>query len=366
MATLKAVEEGFVNKRVDHLPRPAAAGPRLARLADGHVYCSFVVQSALGINDFVPKLAVSEDEGRTWSQPRTIFPMLREQYSIFGAISAAPDGSALYFYGTRYVIDKPGESFWQEANQGLKQNELFWSRSLDGGATWTDPRVIPMPIPGSAEAPGAMCVTRSGSMHVCYAPYNTFDMDLIVPRDRIICLSSDDGGTTWRCSDMLRFTEPDSGGAEAWVVELTDGRLLGTSWHFNVKTGSDFPDAFAISEDNGKTWHPTQSTGIKGQSTGLAPLPDGRALFVYNQRRVEPFGVGMAIVKPAATEFGVQCNELVWRAADKPLDATHSQWQSFAFGEPAVLPLSEREALLVLWCIQPDGKGIRYVRVRMD
>lgn len=44
--------------------------------------------------------------------------------------------------------------------QGLKQNELVWSRSLDAGATWDTFRVIPMPIPGSAEAPGAMCRTR--------------------------------------------------------------------------------------------------------------------------------------------------------------------------------------------------------------
>lgn len=365
MPTLRNIEDGFVNQRDANDPQPVAAGPRLARLSDGRVFCSFIVQSALAINDFVPKLSVSTDEGRTWSPPRSIFPMLRERYSIFGSVSASPAGDALYFYGSQSPIDAVGESFWQEANQGIKQNELIWSRSIDGGVTWADPRVIPMPMPGSAEAPGAMCVTRSGTMHVCYAPYNSFDTSVSVPRDRVVCLSSDDAGGSWRSSDMLTFAEPDSGGAEAWVVELADGRLLGTSWHFNVKDGSDFPDAFAISDDGGKSWHPTQSTGIKGQSTGLAPLSDGRALFVYNQRRAEPFGVGMAIVKPTASDFGVQCNELVWRAADKPKDATHTQWSSFAFGEPAVLPLSNDEALLVLWCIEPDGRGIRWVRVKM-
>jgi hypothetical protein len=90
---------------------------------------------------------------------------------------------------------------------------------------------------------------------------------------------------------MLRFPQPDAGGAEAWVIQLTDGRLLGTSWHLDHRGETEYPNAYALSLDEGKTWLPTRSTGIKGQSTALAALPGGRALFVHNRRKEGEAGV---------------------------------------------------------------------------
>ena len=135
-------------------------------------------------------------------------------------------------------------------------------------------------------------------MICCYAPYNTFDPQLVVDRNQIVALRSDDQGQTWRHNSMIRFDSEYSTGAEAWVIELADGRLLGTTWHLNQEDKSDHPNAYAISLDGGDTWQPTRSTGIMGQSTSLAALPDGRALFIYNQRRHGEPGVWMAVVQP--------------------------------------------------------------------
>ena len=137
----------------------------------------------------------------------------------------------------------------------------------------------------------------------------------------------------------------------------------------NQQDGSDYPNAYALSPDGGRTWTPTRSTGILGQSTALAALPDGGALFIYNQRKHGEVGVWMALVRPTAESFGVQCNEIVWRAA-KPTVAgcstAHSSWTDFAFGEPSVTLLPDGHLLVALWCIQPDGRGIRYVKLRMQ
>lgn len=177
----KKIAEGFVTLRQPGTPTGQVAGPRCALGPAGEIACTFVAQAALGTNDFKPMLARSRDGGVSWSEPGLIWPDLAERFSIFGSISGTPAGEFL-FYGSRTPIQSPGEPCWSEATQGLKQNELVWARSRDGGLTWSDPAVIPMPIAGSAEAPGAMCATRDGRLICCYAPYNTFDPHLEVKK----------------------------------------------------------------------------------------------------------------------------------------------------------------------------------------
>jgi hypothetical protein len=363
--SIETIAEGWVSRRQPGTPTAVAAGPRCAITRKGDIVCTFMVQSSLGTNDFQPVIARSVDGGATWSDALPMWPHLSPSYSIFGSVSRAPDGT-LFYFGTRYPIDTPGESFWSEATQGLKDNELFWSRSTDDGQTWREPQIIPMPISGAAEAPGAMAVLRSGRMICCYAPYNTFDADLVVDRSQIVALRSDDQGATWRHNSMIRFASEHSTGAEAWAIELADGRLLGTTWHLNQQDKSDHPNAYAISLDRGDTWQPVGSTGILGQSTSLAALPDGRALFVYNQRRHGEPGVWIAVVRPTEDSFGVESDEIAWRARTRTQSGSagdHTEWTDFSFGEPSAVMLPDGTWLLVLWCIQPEGQGIRFARL---
>jgi hypothetical protein len=165
---------------------------------------------------------------------------------------------------------------------------------------------------------------------------------------------------------MHRFEEENSGGAEAWVIQLSDGRLLGTSWHVDNSGEQCYPNAWSLSSDGGESWMPTESTGIMGQSTALAALPNGGALFVYNQRTHGEVGVWMAQVQPTAATFGILSNQIVWKAETPTQNESpglHDQWCDFSFGEPAVLVLPDGNLLVVFWCIQPDGQGIRYVKL---
>jgi hypothetical protein len=360
------ISEGFVTERQPNTPTAVAAGSRCAVTKEGEVACTYMVQSALGINDFVPMLARSSDGGATWQEQGPIWPHLASGHSLFGSLSRSPAGE-LFLYGTDTPIDRPGEGVWCEATQGLKQNQLFWARSSDSGRTWTAPLPIPMPIPGSAEAAGPLCITRSGRWVACYAPYNTFDPSLRVERNQIVALLSDDQGRNWSHTSMLRFKDVHSGGAEAWVIELADGRLLGTSWHMSHKNGSDYPNPYALSLDTGTTWQPTGSTGIWGHTTALAPLPDGRALFIYVQRKHGEIGVWLAVANPTASHFGVEANQIIWRAEtpiQRGLSVEHSNWQDYAFGEPSVTLLPDGTPLATLWCIQPSGRGIKYLKLK--
>lgn len=362
----KIISEGFVSQRNPGTSTSAAAGSRCVETRNGELICTFVAQAATGGNDFKPMISRSKDGGLSWSEARLLWPEIQDRQSIFGSISASPAGE-LFFYGMRTLIDHPGEKAWSEATSGLKQNELVWTRSSDHGVTWAPFSVIPMPIPGSAEAAGAMCLTQRGDMVCCYAPYNTFDAELQVDKNQVICLTSRDRGRSWQPSTMLRFPEADSNGAESWVVELSDGMLLGTSWH--IRGDNPQTNKYAISSDAGATWSPTLSTGILGQSTALAPWPDGKALFVYNQRKHGEVGVWLALARPSERSFGVEINQRVWAAeiaSRGGATADFKDWTSFAFGEPSVTPLVDGTILITLWALQPSGHGIRYVKLRIQ
>jgi hypothetical protein len=313
-------------------------------------------------------LARSLDFGHTLIDQGPIWPHLADRWSTFVSLSRDAEGK-LFLFGSRTAIDQPGEGFWCDATQGLKQNELIWASSTDQGHTWTEPTLIPMPIPGAAEAAGALCATRRGRWLTPYSPYNTFDPNQKVDRPQVVVLRSDDWGRTWSSTAMLRFAEAQAGGAEAWLIELSDGRLLGTSWHLNHAGESEYPNAYALSLDGGTTWTPTRSTGIMGQSTALAELPNGRALFIYNQRRHGEVGVWLALVNPTETDFGIEANEIIWRAQTRTQNGTsgaHAEWGDFSFGEPSVTVLPDASLFVALWCDQPSGRGIRYVKLRMN
>ena len=88
----------------------------------------------------------------------------------------------------------------------------------------------------------------------------------------------------------------------------------------------------------------------------------------YNQRKHEDPGVWLALARPTADGFGLEANEVVWkakRATQGDSSGDHSEWTDFAFGEPCVTVLDDGMLLVVLWVNQPEGSGIRYVRLRM-
>ncbi len=366
MRVFSTIDEGWVWCFDESAPGQAS-GSRSAVAADGTVLCTYNFSSKLGVNDFCPMQARSRDGGITWGEYHPVWPDLKDKWSVAVNLSRGPDGR-LFLFGIRTAIEEAGESFWDDETGSMKQNELVWASSADHGQTWSEMQVIPMPTPGAAEAPGALCITRGGRWLACYAPYNSFGSGDVVDRSKVLVLSSDDEGDSWQHAEMLSFPERRTGGAEAWVVELTDGRLVGASWKMDLDDRQDYENAFAVSED-GSIWQPTGSTGTMGQSVGLASTADGRVLMAYNQRKHGEPGVWLALARPTAADFGIEANEVVWKAKAATQAATsgdHGEWTDFAFGEPSVSVLPDGKLLVVFWVNQPDGSGVRYVRLRMN
>ena len=365
MIRFDALEEGWVVKRDASQGTHRAGGARCAVTTTGQVICSFVTSSGMGHNDFVPMIAHPDAGGISWGDPTPLWPHLADNWSILAPVSRAPNGDLLAF-GSRSRIDEPGESFWSDETQGLKENELIWSRSTDNGQTWPDPKVIPMPTAGAAEAPNPMCATTAGRWLACYSPYGTFDPSVKADRSIFVVVYSDDQGDTWRHTEMMRF-DAQAGTAMGAVTQSADGRLIGAGWHMHLHDEEDYPTPYALSDD-GSNWASHRSTGIMGQSVSLTPLPKGGVLMPYNQRKHAEPGVWLALAEPTEADFGLKADQIVWRADAATKSNTsgdHSQWTDFSFGSPAVVLLDDDVLLLTFWVELPDARGVRYVRLKM-
>lgn len=361
------LETGLVHRTLEAGPESVAATSRPVVTQDGEALCSFHLQSGLGVNDFAPCLSRSRDGGKTWEYEGITWPHLREKWSINCSISKAPNGD-LFRYGFRMSITEPGELFWCQETQGILPDELIWSRSTDNGRTWSEPAAFEVPLSGAAETPGSLCVTRTGRWIAPYSPHHTFDPNLKVDVRHTVLMISDDEGKSWSHKSMMRVKEDNSCIACSWVTELGNGSLLSACCHLNRGPGSDFPNPYAMSFDNGDTWTETASTGIMGQSEGIAAWGEKQALFVYNQRRNDTPGIWLAVAEPSATDFGILVNKLIWspkKVTQNGGTAEFNNWTNYSFGEPAVTVLPDKTVLVVFWCIQPEDRGIGYVRLRI-
>ena len=364
--SFETLEEGYIFEGQADTPTAAATGPRCAVISGNELVCTFMVLPARGLNAFVPMVARSFDGGRTWVTQGPVWPALKDACAIHCSLSRSPNGD-LFLFGTSTPIDTPGESDWDEDTHGLKPNQLIWACSLDGGHKWSDPRPIIMPIPGSAEAPAPLWVTRQGRWLACYSPYNTFDPGLVVDHNQVVVLFSDDRGVSWQHRSMLRFEDAGSNAGEAWVVELVDGCMLGIAWQMNFVTGIDYGGAYALSRDGGLTWSTTRRTGIASETSAVIPLSTGGALLVYSRRKASDPGLWLARLRPSEDCMDVETNQMIWHA-EKPTQSgsepDFAGWQDFAFGEPSVTILPDESVFVAFWCIQPGGRGIRYLRLR--
>ncbi len=369
-AAYDVLAEGFIYQCPGSEEAGATVTSRCVVTDTGVLLSSFMTQTKLGSNDFVPCLAESVDGGVSWRMRGPIWPHLRDWYSINASISRSPTGELLLF-GSRTPRnpDVAEESFWCQETLGILQNQMIWSRSTDGGKTWLDPQPVDIPLTGAAEVPAPICATDRGRWVAPYSPHNTFDPDLEVDLRHVVTMISDDEGATWRHLSAIRVNEDDAYVAEAWVTQLSSGALLATAWHLSRSEGDDYPNVYALSTDGGDSWGPTRSTGIPGQSAGLAPLPNGKVLMAYNQRRHGAPGVKLAIAQPTVESFNLIADDYAWQATIPSQNQTSgksTQWTDFAFGEPGVTVLPDGSVLVLMWCIQPDGAGVRFVKLRVD
>lgn len=283
----------------DRIDERESAFPQAVQLPDGDILCSFSVgggQYVRGGSDW----ARSTDSGCSWKvEGQLLAGSIDPPSSNALKLSLAPDGRTIYAYGTRYWAN-------QEDRFGERQGESVFCKSMDGGRTWSAAQRVPMPD-CPIEVSHSIRPLSSGRLLAPGA--------LLADKDRlgeeVFVAVSDDGGASWpQLRTVFRDPQGKLGFWEHKFAEIAPGTIMAVAWTVTLKDYRDQCDSFCFSNDNGTTWGPHRSTGIRGQTLSILPLGGDRLLALYN-RRYGRQGVVMALVAFAETEWKVVSDDLL-------------------------------------------------------
>ena len=108
---------------------PACDADRSNGPHSGRLYCSWLDQLPNGLGDIF--LSFSDDQGSTWSTPRTVpDPLPADRFNHWLSVDPVTGDVNLSFYDTRN--DTTGQRF---------QTDIYFTQSKDGGATFLSPNV---------------------------------------------------------------------------------------------------------------------------------------------------------------------------------------------------------------------------------
>ena len=356
----KKVSEGFVYKAQEG--GRVACGPRTALLPDGRIVCSYMTQTKIGRNDFRAMAAYSDD-GESWYGERPVWPQWEGVKSPFVSVRNTPDGR-VSVAGIVFKMEGEDEVFWSDEAAGMKENKLCWCIS-DDGISFPEPSIVDPAYYASAEQPGGMLVRRNGEMIMIYAPYDTIKKKKAVETNKLMMMTSRDGGKSFEPS-VLGSVTGKANFAESWIVELADGGLFASSW---LLDGKETPDVCFVSRDGWASFEGPFDMKLGGQTTSLTPYGGDKVLVAYNQRANGAIGVWLALGRPGRDGFETISNEPVWQAQTATRNNTSGEfdnWTDYSFGEPHAAIMADGSVIVVFWCIQPGGTGIRYVKLEPE
>ena len=273
--------------------------PTVARRANGQLLISCSGGREAHVCPFGRvDLIASDDDGRTWSQPRVLMDTPIDDRDS-GVLETARGSilvttfTSLAYEPTLQKVEKiePGEkgawseeklARWQEAHNRLTADQrnamlgVWMLRSTDGGKTFSEPYRC---LVNSPHGPIQLADGR-----VLYAGKNLWQGEPKIG----VCESTDDG-VSWRWLAEIPTRQGDSPAAyhELHAVEAADGRLVAQIRNHNKTNAGETLQS--ESSDGGKTWSVPHSIGVWGLPSHLLRLKDDRLLMSYGHRR-KPFG----------------------------------------------------------------------------
>lgn len=215
---------------------------------------------------------VSRDGGKTWSEPRPLFPDDRDiRVSNERALLRTESGVII----AAFMNLEERHWTWDNKLRDAPEARLptYVMRSLDGGETWRDIQKLHVDWTGAIRD---MIETSDGRVI-----FTSMKMRHDPGRHSVLTYSSTDEGKTWTASNLIDLggSGHHGGVTEPTLVELEDDRiwmLIRTNW-------GEFWSAY--SHDGGKFWRVIKPSGIPASSApGLIKrLASGRLVLVWNR-----------------------------------------------------------------------------------
>jgi len=165
------------------------------------------------------------------------------------------------------AIAVDGSNIYVVWEDGSGNPEIYFKKSVDGGATWTPNKKITNNV-GNSDAP-AIAVDGS-NIYVVWHDYTPGNAEIYFKK-------SVDGGATWTTSKRITNN---AGTSEASAIAV-DGSNIYVVWHDN--TPGNFEIYFMKSLDGGATWTTRRLTNNAGYSWNPAIAVDVSNVYVIWQ-----------------------------------------------------------------------------------
>lgn len=202
-----------------------------------------------------PYLAISDDGGRTFSQPIDIAGGLKE--SLTQPSLAIGDNGELYaFFGETQVT---------EFGEDVKEGHLFMAVSRDAGKTFTQETIHTQPKGiefTCLNTPSAVVNPLNGEVYVAWEETGS-------ETPKVLFMASSDDGETWSSPTKLNNVDPkrtwDFQEFNPWISVAPNGRVDAAwyDWRDDIAftPGPEAENAlqqvyYTSSDDGGRTWSP--------------------------------------------------------------------------------------------------------------
>ena len=239
---------------------------------------------------------------------------------------------------------------WQEIvfSGGSHGGEIFFARSIDGGASFTGPINLSNSLPGDGK--GRLTARRwhNGSLDLVQGPEGTLIAAWTEYEGTLWVSRSTDGGASFS-KPLPVDPGPDAGPARGPSLAVGAAGTVHLAWTVGEDQAADI--RVATSRDQGRTFGPPR---IVGQSDGHADAPKlavdgaGKVHLVYGESPTGPFA--RYHIRYTSSGNGGR----TW-APPRPISGAH--WRRFdSVGFPA-LSLDGAGNLYVLWELFPDRRG---------
>lgn len=373
---MRVVERGVLSPARPGTVRAVAKAPALAALRDGAVLAIYRVGSDSDTDDSTVEIRRSRDGGRTWSDPDPLRPAAvtghrGTHYSA--AVTDLGDGALLL---TSLWVDReafPGRPLFNAETEGCLPMAIVLADSRDGGATWSDWRVVPLPDDvGPPSLTDPVMVLPSGRLALSLETNKTY-LDASRWYQRVVYCYSSDRARTWTAPRTVS-ADP-TGRIFNWdqrVAVWPDGRLASFSWTYDHDANRYLNIQRRVSADEGATWSAPEDLGVTDQAAHPAVLPDGRYVLAWVDRfgdRTIKARLADAIDAPLRPESEVTIHAQTATAGARLQGGEDpgellDEMGGWTFGRPFGVTLPDGEVLVAYYAGRPGAIDIQWARIR--